>query len=102
MLAKRFMIAILLSRGKKPVEIGFILHVSFSTIGGVASWVKNAKPKTKEILEMMIEEGNWQTLFDRIKSAFDLLPPRKGTNWHQAGKEKWQRQKERSTRNSLR
>ena len=67
MLAKRFMIAILLSRGKKPVEIGFILHVSFSTIGGVASWVKNAKPKTKQVMEEGCLSVRW--LYGEVKRA---------------------------------
>lgn len=102
MLTKRFMIAILLGRGKRPIEISQILHVSFSTIGGVASWEKNAKPKTKEIIEMLIAEGNWGSLLDRFEKIMDKLPPGRGTDWHLAGKEKYQRQKERSARNSLR
>lgn len=102
MLAKRFMIAILLSRGKKPVQIGPILHVSFSTIAGVSSWVKNAKPRTKKILEMMINEGDWQAIFDRFNTVFDLLPPGKGADWHRVGKDKWKRKQERSARESLR
>lgn len=102
MLTKRFMIAILLGRGKRPIDISQILHVSFSTIGGVASWTKNAKPRTQEIIEMLIEEGNWGTLLDKFEEIMDHLPPGRGTDWHLAGKEKYQRQKERSARNSLR
>ena len=102
MLTKRFMIAILLGRGKRPIEISQILHVSFSTIGGVASWEKNAKPRTKKIIEMLIEEGNWGSLLDRFEEIMDKLPPGRGTDWHLAGREKYHRQKARSARNSLR
>ncbi len=102
MLTKRYMIAILLGRGKRPIEIGQILHVSFSTIGAVASWEKNAKSRTKEIIKMLIEEGNWGSLLDRFEDIMDKLPPGRGSNWHLVGKEKFQRQKERSARNSLR
>src|SRR4030067_2513855 len=51
MLAKRFTVAVLILRGKKPVDIARTIHVSFSTIRSVASWVKNAKPRTRRILE---------------------------------------------------
>lgn len=102
MLTKRFMIAILLGRRKRPIDISQILHVSFSTIGGVAAWEKNAKPRTKKIIESLIEEGNWGTLLDKFEEIMDRLPPGRGTDWHLAGKEKYQRRKERSARNSLR
>lgn len=101
MLAKRFMIAVLLNRGKKPIEIGSILHVSFSTINGVAAWSKNAKPETKRLLDAMTTAGNWQKLFDKIEATLDLLPPGRGTNWRLAGKEKWQRKQKRLSRQPL-
>lgn len=102
MLAKRFTVAVLLLRGKKPVDIVSTLHVSFSTISSVSSWIKNAKPKTKKILESIIRESNWQKVVDRIESLLDELPPRYGTDWHRAGKAKWQRKMERHARRALR
>lgn len=51
---------------------------------------------------MLIEEGNWGAILDRFEEILDKLPPGRGTDWHLAGKEKYQRQKERSARNSLR
>jgi uncharacterized protein YerC len=45
MLAKRFTIAVLLLRGKRPIEIKETLHVTFSTIGSVGSWLKTQNQK---------------------------------------------------------
>lgn len=102
MLAKRFAIAILLLRGKKPIHIARTLHVSFSTVRSVASWVKNAKPRTSRVLEEMLKEGRWQSLFDRIDSILDVLPPRYGTDWHKVGIVKSGEKKKRSARELLR
>jgi|SRR3989344_2714864 len=102
MLAKRFAAAILLIRGKSPTEIKNSIHLTYTTIGSVASWVKNAKPKTKEILLAFSKEKDWETIIDKIESLLDKLPPRFGTNWSEAGKKKWQRMKDRAARNNLR
>lgn len=102
MLAKRFTIAVLICRGKRPVEIKSILHVAFSTIGSVESWVKNMKPDTRKLLEKLISDGKWEKFLDRIDAFLDELPPQYGTNWSRAGKEKFQRKLERSARRSLR
>lgn len=102
MLAKRFAIAILILRGKRPIDIAGTLHVSYSTIRGVASWVKNAKPKTRVLLQSMIHEGKWQNIFDRVDVLLDELPPVYGTNWSKAGKAKFRRKIERASRQSLR
>ena len=102
MLAKRFTVAILIIRGRSPTQIRNIIHVSFATIGSVASWVKNAKPKTKEILSSISQEKNWETILDKIEEVFDKLPPVYGRNWSSVGKEKWERTKKRSTRMVLR
>lgn len=102
MLAKRFTVAVLLLRGKRPVDISQALHVTYSTIGSVAGWVKNAKPQTRKLLQEIIHESNWQGLLDRIDELLDKLPPRYGTNWAEAGKDKWERVKNRASRRSLR
>lgn len=102
MLAKRLTIAVLLLRGKIPVDIANILHVSFSTIGRVSTWVDRAKPATKRELERVIDDAEWQAFFDTIEALFDKLPPRHGTDWHRAGKEKSQREKVRFLRERLR
>lgn len=102
MLAKRFAIAILILRDKRPVDIAATLHVSYSTIHSVASWVKNAKPKTQKLLQSMIREGTWQKILDRVDALLDELPPTYGTDWSKAGKAKWERKIERTSRESLR
>ncbi len=102
MLAKRFAIAILILRGKRPIDIAGTLHVSYSTIRSVASWVKNAKPKTRVLLQSMIQEGKWQNIFDRVDALLDELPPAYRTNWSKAGKAKFQRKIERASHQSLR
>ncbi|MCL4360642.1 Trp family transcriptional regulator [Patescibacteria group bacterium] len=102
MLAKRFTIAVLILRGKRPVEISGILHVSYSTIRSVASWLKNAKPRTRTMLLKITKTDSWQKVMDVLDAVLDELPPRYGTNWSRAGKEKWQRALERASRQSLR
>ena len=102
MLAKRFTIAVLLLRGRRPVDITSTLHVAYSTVNSVGAWLKNAKPKTQRLLESIVKDSNWQKILDRIEALLDELPPQYGTNWQRAGREKWQRKTERATRQSLR
>jgi uncharacterized protein YerC len=102
MLAKRFAVAVLILRGKSPVSIARTLHVSFSTVRSVASWAKNAKPQTRRVLNEMLAKGDWQRLYDRVDGLLDALPPRRGTDWSKAGKEKWQQKKKRSAREAVR
>ena len=102
MLAKRFAVALLLFQGKKPIEIAFAIHVSFSTIRGVSSWLDKATPETVELLEAVIKKQSWQTAIDKFEAVVDKLPPRRGTDWSMAGKEKWQRRNERNARSVFR
>lgn len=102
MLAKRFAIAVLLLRGKRPKDIKSVLHVSDSSTSSVGAWLKNAKPKTVATLERVIRENYWEEFFDNVDSFLDSLPPRYGTNWQRVGKERWQRNLERSSRQQLR
>jgi uncharacterized protein YerC len=102
MLAKRFAIAVLLLRGKRPRDIKRILHVSDTATSTVGAWLKNVKPKTLSTLERVIHESNWEELVDKIEAIMDSLPPRYGTNWSRVGKERWQRKVERASRQSFR
>ncbi len=102
MLAKRFAIAVLLLRGKRPKDIKLALHVSDSSTSSVGAWLKNAKPKTVATLERVIRENYWEEFFDNVESFLDTLPPRYGTNWQRVGKERWKRKLERSSRRYLR
>ncbi len=101
MLAKRFIVSLLLLRGKRPAEISKSVHVSFSTIATVAGWLKNARPETKRILKRIIQESNWQKLLDKIDSTLDKLPLPYGTDWKIIGKEKWDRKIKRDAREVL-
>lgn len=102
MLAKRFAVALLLLRGKRPVDIVPTLHVTYTTVGSVGAWVKNAKPGTRRSLENMMRQQNWQKLLDRIDALLDSLPLRHGVNWTQMGTERRQRRIERSVRDAVR
>jgi len=102
MLAKRFAIAILLLRGKKPVEIAATIKVSFSTISSVAAWVKNAKPQTRQMLERLLAEKEWEAFVDRVGELLDRLPPVYGTDWSAAGRAKQARLRGRAVRRTLR
>ncbi len=102
MLTKRFIIALLLLQGKKPVDIADAIHVSFSTIRGVSEWLSRASPATKRLLSQVLKEQRWQALLDKIEALLDKLPPRWRTDWSKAGRAKWQRHKERLARQTLR
>lgn len=102
MLAKRFTIAILLVRGKTASEIKDSIHVTYSTIGTVAGWLKNAKPKTKKILLSLSTEKNWEAIIDKIESFLDYIPPMPGRDWGEAYKGKFKRRGERFARSELR
>lgn len=102
MLAKRFTIAVLLLRGRRPTDIKRILHVSNSATGSAASWLKNAKPKTLATLERVIQENQWEQFIDSIESAIDSLPLRYGSNWGRVKKEKAERELNRGSREVLR
>lgn len=102
MLAKRIMCAVLLVRGHYPSEINKTLHITYSTIGSVASWVKNAKPKTQKVLKEISNQKDLEERLDKIDNFLDNLPPRYGTNWSTAGKEKYQNSRKRSARANLR
>jgi len=102
MLAKRFAIAVLLLRGKRPRDIKKILHVSDTATSTVGAWLKNVKPKTLVTLERVIKESKWEDFIDKIEGAIDSLPPRYGTDWSKVGRERWQRKIDRVSRRSLR
>lgn len=102
MLAKRFAIAVLLHRGRRPIDIKHVLHVSNSATGAVSAWLKNAKPKTIETLERVIKESNWQEFIDSIEAMLDDVHPIYGTNWSSVGKERWKRKMVRTLRQSVR
>lgn len=102
MLAKRFATALLLIRGKKPVEIREVLHVSFTTIGTVDGWLKNAKPKTREIFNWISKQKDWEAFWDKVEEILDKLPPKYHSDWSAAGKEKYKRIGKRSARRILR
>lgn len=101
MLAKRFTIAMLLLRGRKPVDIKMILHVSNSMIGTVQGWLKNAQPATRRILVLITKETRWQKLLDQVDGLIDALPPRYGSNWSRVGSEKRQRRIDRNSRQQI-
>lgn len=100
--AKRFFIAVLLTRNKSFVEIGNALHVSSSTVLGVSSWIKNAKPETQKILKSISVEKNIEKMSDKIDELLDKLPLKVYTNWSNQLKEKSKRENLRNTKEILR
>lgn len=101
MLAKRFAVAVLLIRGKRPIDIVAALHVSYALTGSVASWVKNAKPHTRQVLQRIMEEQELQALLDRVEGVLEALPPRYGSNWTMAAKERFENRQKRRARARL-
>lgn len=104
MLAKRYTTAILLTKGYHPSYIRSVLHVSFTTVATVASWLKNLKPTTKKIIGTHLRDESWSAFFDKIESLLDSIHPMYYTrhNWKQIGKEKFKNSLARSSRNTLR
>ena len=102
MFAKRLAVAILLVRGKAPVEIRERLHVSFTTIGSVASWTMNVDNPTRKTLARMAKQKSWEEILDNIERVLDQLPPMPKTNWREVGMQKYKRKKERGARETLR
>ena len=68
MLAKRFTVAVLLLRGKRPVDIKRTLHVTDTSICSVSSWLKNVKPQTSQIIQRIIKESDWQKFSIDLKN----------------------------------
>jgi uncharacterized protein YerC len=102
MISKRLACAILLIRDKTPTDIKNSIHITYSTIGTVGAWVKNAKPKTQLILKQFSKEKGWEKILDKIESLLDKLPPRYGSDWKEAGKRKFKRAQKRSVLANLR
>lgn len=102
MLSKRFMIMVLLMRGKTVEHIKNTLFVSNSAVMSVSSWLNNASPTTKNMLSKLNKSKDWENFFDSIESILDKLPPGKYRNWQKAGKEKVVRLKSRQFRKRLR
>lgn len=100
--AKRFFTAILLTRGKTFYEIRNALHISSSTVLGVSSWIKNAKPETQKILKAISIEKNIENMSDKIDELLDKLPPKVYTNWSNELKMKNERISNRTIKQILR
>lgn len=81
MIAKRLAAAVLVERGKNTSDIHNALHLSYTTVGTVMAWVKNAKPETQKILQKISKEKNWEDLFDKIDNVLGTIPPRRHSDW---------------------
>ncbi len=75
MLAKRYTIAVLLTKGYPPKHIHDTLNVSYTTIGTVAGWLKNSKPATKKIIDRHLKDESWGHFFDKIEEVLGAVPP---------------------------
>ena len=75
MLAKRYTIAVLLTKGYPPKHVHATLNVSYTTIATVAGWLKNLKPATKKILDRHLKDESWGQFFDKIEAILDAPPP---------------------------
>jgi len=104
MLAKRYTIAVLLSKRKNYQQIVTAINVSPSTINSVANWLKNLKPATKKILDRHLKDEAWGQFFDKIEAILDAPPPIFAyPNQKSAlGKAKFKASMARSTRSVLR
>jgi uncharacterized protein YerC len=102
MLAKRFATAILIKRGRTANDIRHSIHVSFSTVGSVSSWIKNARPETQSLLETISNEKGWGEIIDKIENILDALPFRRHSDWKEESEKRRERRSKRYARKSLR
>jgi Trp operon repressor len=102
MLAKRFATLVLLSRNKTPTEIQNSIHVTFSTIGAVSAWLKNAKDETQKLLQKISKEKDWEAVFDKIDDVLDKIPPRRHSDWKEEYSTRRKESLKRSAKKSLR
>lgn len=100
--AKRFLTAILITRGKNSLEIKNAIHVSNSTISSVSSWIKHARPETQKILKSISTDKNIENISDKIDDLLDKLPPKIYSNWKEKYEERNKRSYQRLTRRKLR
>ena len=102
MLAKRLAAAVLVTRGKSSTYIHNSIHLSYSTISSVSSWVKNSKTSTNRLLKQIANEKRWEEILDKIEEIIDKIHPMPGTDWKQKYENKFNRVKQRSARADLR
>jgi hypothetical protein len=102
MLSKRFATLVLLSRNKTPTKIQNSIHVTFSTIGIVSAWLKNAKPETQKLILNISKEKDWEAIFDKIDELLDKIPPHRHSDWKEEYVKRRKESNKRSSRKSLR
>jgi len=102
MLAKRLATAVLITRGKSPAFIHDSIHLSYSAIASVSSWVKNSKNSTNKLLKQISNEKGWEIVIDKIEEILDSTHPLPGTDWASRYEDIYKRKKLRSARKALR
>lgn len=101
-LAKRLATALLILRKRTTQEIKSKIAVSTSTVSNVSQWLKYCRPETRRMLENLSKQKDFDAILDKIDGIIDKLPPRYYSDWKQAGKEKYQRIKQRSAKAEIR
>ncbi len=76
MLAKRFAIGVLLSKGNSYQQIESILHVTSATISKVSVSIKYNQKGINETIENALKKDATRLVWEEIQSLFDL--PTKG------------------------
>ena len=104
MLAKRYTVAVLLTKGYSPIYIRQALHISFTTIATVSAWLKHLNPTTKKIINRHLHDESWGKFFDTLDGLIDSIPSTfaRQRDQFKISQEKRARSLARSSRNSLR
>jgi len=102
MLSKRFATLVLLARGKSPTDIKNSIHITYSTIGYVSAWLKNAKPETQKLLQIISKQKSWELVIDKVDEILDKIPPRRHSDWKEEYAKKRKRNNQRLIRKRLR
>lgn len=102
MIAKRFAAAILIKHGQSFTDIRNSIHLSYSAIGRISSWVNNARPETNKLLDSISKEKSLDSIFDKVDEILDKIPPRRGSDWKEEYAKRRIETRERYARKALR
>lgn len=72
MLAKRFAMAVLLTKGNNYEEIKRILHVTSATIAKMNIHIKYGEKGINEVIENVLKRENTKLIWEEIQSLFDV------------------------------
>lgn len=97
MIGKRIAIALMLVKGRAPLEIDEKLKVALPTIYTVKTWLEEKGAEYQNLLKKIAARDEAQTRIheERLMEAEGgIFPPRPGINWGEHKRQQWKEAKE--------